>query len=125
MPMKLPVDCPFAKMPLQQFLETETHRFDCCRAKENVYLLGTDEPRLCQARQTEVEAYRFIWKSSFDGHALVHIAREGKTIGLRWKKRFVAPAPSMALLLADWERLQRILTISDFWLLNTDHGRLG
>jgi hypothetical protein len=31
-PMKLPDDCPFAKVPLQQFLETEIHRFDCCRA---------------------------------------------------------------------------------------------
>ena len=54
--MKLPDDYPFAKMPLQQFLETEMHRFDCCLAGGAAYFIGTEDP-LCRSQQTEPEAF--------------------------------------------------------------------
>ena len=64
--MKLPDDCPFAKVPLQQFLETEIHRFDCCRGGAAGYFIGTEEPPLCRSRQTEPEAYRWLQKKAMN-----------------------------------------------------------
>lgn len=122
--MKLPDDCPFAKMPLQRFLETEMHRFDCCRAGAAGYFIGTEDP-LCQSQQTESEAYRFIWRSSFDGNALVHIARKGETIALHSELSFTAPAPSVALSLNDWEKLQCALNTTRFWALDTADQLIG
>lgn len=64
--MKLPDNCPFANMSPQQLLETNISQLDCCRAGEVSYLIGADEP-LCRRRETDSEAYRFIWLSSLTG----------------------------------------------------------
>jgi hypothetical protein len=124
--MKLPDDCLFENSPLQQFPETEIHRLNCCRAGA-----GTDEPPLCRFRETESEAYRFIWKSSFNGGAIVHIARKGDSVRLRSSRslhsrlRKSGPLISQALSLGDWGTLQRALTISNFWSLDAADEEFG
>jgi hypothetical protein len=82
----------------RRLLETEIRQLDCCRAGEAGYLIGTDEP-LCRPRKTNHEVYRFIWRSSFDGDAVVHITRKDQAIALRWKRTFTAAAPSVTLSL--------------------------
>ena len=77
--MKLPDDCHFEKLPLHQFPEAEIHRPNCCRAGAGVYF-SEDEPPLCRFRESEPEAFRFFWKSSFNGDAVVHIARKGDSL---------------------------------------------
>jgi hypothetical protein len=127
--MKLPDDCPFAKMPLQ-FPETEMHRFDCCRAGATGYFIGEEDP-LCRSQQTEPEAYRFFWKSSFNGDAVVHIARKADSVGLRASRsshsrlRLRVPLASVALSLDDWEKLQGALNASGFWALDAADEEFG
>ena len=115
--MKLPDSCPIAKTSPRRLLETEIRQLDCCRAGEAGYLIGTDEP-LCRPRKTHHEVYRFIWRSSFDGDAVVDITREHQAIALRWKRTFTAAAPSVTLSLNDWEELQRALKAARFWSLD-------
>jgi hypothetical protein len=126
--MKLPDDCPFAKMPLQ-FPETEMHRFDCCRAGATGYFIGEEDP-LCRSQQTEHETYRFTWRSSFDGDAVIQITRKGDSVGLRSRLsrsplRIKVPTLPVALSLHDWEKMQKALMVSNFWSLDTADDRLG
>jgi hypothetical protein len=128
--MKLPDDCPFAKMSLR-FPETEIHRLNCCRAGAGTYLIGTDEPPLCRLQETDPEAYRFIWQSSFDGDAVVYIARKGDSVGLRASRssysrlRLRVPLASVALSLDDWQKLQGALNASGFWNLEAADEEFG
>jgi hypothetical protein len=85
---------------------------------------SASEDPLCRSQQTEPEAYRFIWHSSFDGNALIHVTRRGDAIALRWKRMFSGLA-SVALSLNDWEKLQPALMISNFWSLDTADERVG
>ena len=120
--MKLPNDCPFSKMSQGRFYND---RMDCCGG----YLIAPGEPPLCQARDTEREVYRFTWRSSFDGNALVHIASTDN--GVRLQSRLLgylsprAPSPSLTLAPHDWDTLQRALKTSGFWTLNTKDNRIG
>ena len=120
--MKLPNDCPFSKMSQGRFYND---RMDCCGG----YLIAAGEPPLCQARDTEREVYRFTWRSSFDGNALVHIASTDSGVRLRSRLfGYLAPSvPSASLMLAphDWDTLQRALEASDFWALDTQDKRIG
>jgi hypothetical protein len=122
--MKLPDNCPVAKMSPRQLLETEIRQLDCCRAGEVSYHIGTDEP-LCRPRKTNHEVYRFIWRSSFDGDAVVDITRKDQAIALRWKRTFTAAAPSVTLSLNDWEELQRALKAARFWSLDNAEKQWG
>lgn len=121
--MKLPEDCPFAVMPASHFAPSGEECFECCRAQIHGWLLGTEEP-LCRSQLTESDAYRFIWHSSFDGDAVVHIARHGDAIALRWRYlsfrvRVEGEAPPIvALSPADWGRLQDYLNAAKFWSLS-------
>ena len=127
--MKLPDDCPFAKTPLRRLPEAERLRFDCCRAGPGGYLIDEEDP-LCRSQQSELETYRFTWRSSFDGSACVHIAHNGNSVELRsWLSRsrleLRVRLPSLALSRDGWEKLQRALNNSDFWALDADDEELG
>ena len=74
----------------------------------------------------EAEVCRFTWSSSFDGGAVVRIARQGGEITLRWAYRRFRPRgaddapPVVALAPADWARLQDALIAANFWALDPD-----
>ena len=126
--MKLPNDCPFSEISLESRV-TEMYLPNCCRAGANGYLIGTDDPPLCRARQTELEVYRFIWRSS-SGEALVHISNNCDTVGLRShlfhsRLRLRVPSPSLVLTPDDWEKLQCAFRASDFWSLDARDEQLG
>jgi hypothetical protein len=121
--MKLPDDCPYAEVFPDQFDDHEIQCPACCRAMATGYLIGAEEP-LCRSRHTAAEAYRFIWRSSFNGKAVVHIARESDSITLRWEYLALrvsaasdAP-PIVTLSPVNWNRLQRSLTVAKFWSLD-------
>jgi hypothetical protein len=129
--MKLPDDCHFEQLPLRRFPETGIDRSDCCRAVAGFYL-SDDEPPLCRFRERELEVYRFYWKSSFNGTAVVHIARKGDSVGLRSSRlshsclRLREPLISVtALSPDDWQKLQGALYGSGFWNLEAADEQLG
>ena len=125
--MKLPESCSFAVLPTNAFDLISKERSNCCRPS----LVGTEEP-LCRSRATEDEAYRFIWHSSFDGHAMVHIACKGDAIALRWNyPRFLRridglqECGSRVLSGTDWGRLRRTLDTAKYWSLAAGENRCG
>ncbi|WP_316206858.1 MULTISPECIES: hypothetical protein [unclassified Bradyrhizobium] len=126
--MKLPNPCPFEKTSPKQAFGIEPHRFGCCRVQS---ALLRNEPPMCRLRETESEGYRFLWTSSFNGSALVHIARRGDLIELRsrvlGRSRLYRKEPVISSTLPpdDWETLQRALTISNFWSLDATDDRIG
>lgn len=124
--MKLLDNCPIAKMSLRQLLETEIRQLDCCRVGEAAYLIGREEP-LCGSGEPNDEVYRFIWRSSFNGDAVVHITRKDLVIALRWKRTraFRNAGSSVTLSLKDWEELQRPLKAARFWSLDKAEKRVG
>jgi hypothetical protein len=81
--------------------------------------MWAEEP-LCRSLRTEVEVYRFSWRSSFDGDAVVRIGRQVNKITLRWPCRcFRLPGvddtpPVVPLSPADWARLQDALIAASF-----------
>ena len=95
----------------------------CCRAHCMVRSLGDGEVPLCRSWGTEV--YRFTWDSSFDGDAVVRIARFSDEIMLSRVYRpshFARTERSDAsLTVADWARLQDALIAANFWVLEP-HG---
>lgn len=126
--MKLPNACPFQKTSPKQGSGIEPHGFDCCRVQSD---LLRDEPPMCRFRETNSEAYRFIWTSSFDGAAVVHIARRGDFVELRsrvlGRSRLYREEPVVSAPLPpdDWQKLQQALAISGFWLLDSTDDRIG
>jgi hypothetical protein len=76
--------------------------------------------------RTEAEVYRFTWRSSFDGDAVVRIGRKGDEIEVRWAYRRFRPRgvddapPVVSLTLTDWARLQDALIAANFWALDPD-----
>lgn len=126
--MKLPNACPFQKTSPKQGSGIEPHRFDCCRVQSD---LLRDEPPMCRFRETESEGYRFLWASSFNGAALVDIARRDDLVELRsrvlGRSRLYRKGPAVLSTHSpeDWEKLQQALTISCFWSLNPTDERTG
>jgi hypothetical protein len=120
--MKLPADCPYAGNPPRRIPWETIDTVLCCRAHSR---FRDDEEPLCRTLRTEAEVYRFIWRSSFDGDAVVRIGRQDDEITVRWVYRwFRTPSPDdappvVALTLADWARLQDALAAS-FWALDPD-----
>jgi hypothetical protein len=125
--MKLPRNCrfvdprePFAFWSSDELDEME--RTHCCRAHA-----WAEEP-LCRFCHQETEGYRFLWDSSFDGSAEVHIGRKGERIVLRWDRRWYtdSTAPrSLTLSPADWGRLQQAISAVNFWSLAPTEERYG
>jgi hypothetical protein len=131
--MKLPDDCPHAPTPGQQVLSEPLGTIPCCRAAGRAFTLADEEP-LCGTMGSEGEVYRFIWRSSFDGNAMVRIGRQGDAITLRWRYDwFRVPAPEDApteapLSPSAWHRLQDALIAANFWALDPvdeQHGLDG
>jgi hypothetical protein len=127
--MKLPNECAFSEISLAQSRNTDIPP-DCCRTRASAYTIAADGPPLCRDRQTELEVYRCIRSSSFNGDALVHVASDGDSVKLRScltrsRLRLKEPSPSLVLALEDWQKLQCALKTSDFWALDTDDDHFG
>ena len=121
--MKLPADCPYAVTSPERILGHVIEAVPCCRAHCLFRSLGDGEVPLCRSWGTEV--YRFTWDSSFDGDAVVLIARSSDEITLSRVYRpshFARTERSDAsLTVADWARLQDALIAANFWALEP-HG---
>src|SRR5438874_2471014 len=89
--MRLPADCPYKLAPLNAFTPGAIGLWDCCRAYG--WLLGHEEP-VCGTMGREAEVYRFIWRSSFDGDAIVRIGRQHEMLTLRWRYDHWLRAPA-------------------------------
>jgi hypothetical protein len=121
--MILPDNCSFAVLPPNPFDLLSIERSNCCRSR----LVGAEEP-LCRSRGAEDEAYRFMWHSSFDGAAMVHIASKREATALRWnylRLRNGQTYGTMVLSAADWGRLHRTLDAAKFWSLDASGNRSG
>jgi hypothetical protein len=127
--MRLPADCRYrlAAPNSRRWFTTATIATEvapdlsrCCRAQS--WLL--DEEPLCRTIGSEGEVYRFVWRSSFDGNAVVRIGRQGRAIALRWRYDwFRTPAPDdapaeVALAPGDWARFLDALITANFWALD-------
>lgn len=124
--MKLSSYCPSAEMSASQFAMSEVELEECCRTENQYFLSGPERP-LCGSRNSEDEAYRFFWKSSFNGDAVVHIARKNRSITLRSRRipRVARDVSSFGPLgFADWEKLQEALEVAQFWSLKSDEDLL-
>jgi hypothetical protein len=79
--------------------------------------------------RTEAEVYRFTWRSSFDGDAVVRIGRQGGEITPRCLYRSSlfgdAARRRVPLTVSDWGRLQDALIAAPFWALDPEDLRLG
>lgn len=126
--MKNPNCDPLDDVSPDQRSSTDPHL--CYSGKSSFFGLD-DVPPLPDFREAESEAYRFVWESSFNGAALVHVARLGNSFRLysrylRHSRLYLKePIVSTQLLRDDWEKLQTALTMSDFWSLATNDGRMG
>ncbi len=121
--MKLPAHCPYAAIPPKQTLGDMIETMPCCRAHCPFRALGDSEVPLCRSWGTEV--YRLTWDSSFDGDAMLRIARLGDEIRL---SRVYRPSQfartercEASLTPCDWARLQDALIAANFWALEP-HG---
>jgi hypothetical protein len=104
---------------LEAQLEGAMNSSECCGSAGLNWSNRLEEP-LCRSRQIEQEAYRFCWRSSFDGDAVVHIGQSGVSTILRWTYRaFRVPTAlempaTRAISSADWEKLQQALDTTKF-----------
>jgi hypothetical protein len=126
--MKLPADCPHRLAPPDARPSADLS--GCCRGQGGDWLLGNEEP-LCRTMGYEDEAYRFVWRSSFHGNAIVRIGCRDRATTLRWRYdwfRTAAPddAPDeTALSPNDWARFLDALIGTNFWALDPTERALG
>jgi hypothetical protein len=127
--MRLPADCPYrlAAPNSRRWFTTATIATEvapdlsrCCRGQGGLL----DEEPLCRTMASEAEEYRFIWRSSFDGNAVVRIGRRARAITLRWRYDwFRTPTPNdapaeAAVSPGDWARFRDALIAANFWALD-------
>ncbi len=125
--MKLAGNCPYTSIPPERTLGDMIETMPCCRAHCLFRSLGDSEVPLCRSWGTEV--YRFTWDSSFDGDAMLRIARLGDEIrlsrGYRPSQFARAERCEASLTPCDWARLQGALTAANFWALDPHAGTHG
>ncbi|HLY56430.1 MAG TPA: hypothetical protein VKS60_12790 [Stellaceae bacterium] len=118
--MRVPVECPYrgpdgCKFPTRRDETLHAEAARCCRAALGGSHFQMDEPPLCQSLGSEDEVYRFTWKSSFDGDAVVRIGRVGTRSSASWWKSFTRMERHVELVLADWDHLQHAVHHAAFW----------
>jgi hypothetical protein len=81
---------------------------------------------LCENQKHTPEEYRFTWRSSFDGSAVIQIG-EGKNIILDWARDSFGGNGRFwrCVERADWERLQAAVLKANFWALEPMEDRMG
>ena len=120
--MRLPADCPHRVVTSGIHLGREDLS-RCCRGPAGTWLLADEEP-LCRTIGSEGQVYRFAWRSSFDGNAVVRIGSQDCAITLRWRYDwFRTPTPDdapadAALSPGYWARFRDALIAANFWALD-------
>jgi hypothetical protein len=97
-----------------------THHIECSWLATVADHFGIQEP-LCFSP----EAYRFIWRSSFDGDAVVYIARKGDKASFRWSAGFKGSSSFAELSMSDFEKLKRSMAAAHFWELDAIDQSVG
>lgn len=123
--LRLPTDCPY-RLAEHGPDETPGRGFaQCCRRRHS---RQPEEP-LCVARQSEDEAYRFVWEHSFGEHARVRVGWYGETGILNWSHApgIFSPARNAEQRLspADRARLLAALAAAKFWTCDAVEARVG
>jgi hypothetical protein len=86
--MKLPANCPHRRSardwsPTGKYAPPDP----CCRRGHcDLPMFFPEQGPLCRNAKTTIEEYRFVWISSFDGKALVHVSRAGKNVIVYWAR---------------------------------------
>jgi hypothetical protein len=83
---------------------------------------------LCENQKHTPEEYRFTWRSSFNGRAVVQIGGRGENIILDWARSdFKDGAGSFwkGIDPADWKRLEVAVLAANFWALDAVGDRRG
>ena len=84
---------------------------------------------LCEGVEQEVEEYRFTWRSSFHGSAIVHIGRGGNSLLIDWVRHDLANFGRYRRYTeaTTWPRLEAALLAASFWSLDSvgDENLIG
>jgi len=83
---------------------------------------------VCVGMEHTVEVYRFTWRSSFHGDAVVQIGRGGKNIILDWACSSFSYGNGRFWTCVDeasWRRLEAAVLAANFWCLDRHDDRLG
>src|ERR1051325_907673 len=95
------------------------------RRRSVCHLVPEDGP-VCLGMEHTIEVYRFTWRSSFDGDAVVQIGRGGKNIILDWACSSFTYGNGRfwnCIDEASWRRLEDALLDAGFWCLNPHDNR--
>jgi hypothetical protein len=130
--VKLPANCPHRRSAKnwRPNFSGEENTNPCCRngrASEFDVFLPKKGP-LCRSMEHTVEVYRFTWRSSFDGDAVVQIGRGGKNITLDWACSSFTYGNGRfwnCIEEVSWHRLEDALLAAGFWCLDPIGERYG
>src|ERR1051325_12102233 len=92
------------------------------RRRSVCHLVPEDGP-VCLGMEHTIEVYRFTWRSSFDGDAVVQIGRGGKNIILDWACSSFTYGNGRfwnCIDEASWRRLEDALLDAGFWCLRSE-----
>jgi hypothetical protein len=100
----------------------------CCRTNCDIRPFLPKPGPLCESMKHTVEEYRFVWRSSFDGEAMVQIGRGGKNIIIDWARSDFSHGNGRywhCIKRPAWEKLETALLAASFWSLDAVDDRHG
>lgn len=115
--MRLPDKCPH-RVTAKHWVSHYEDALPCCRNDDfNLSIFLPRQAPMCRDIGNTAEAYRFVWRSSFHGDALVRIARGEKNTAVEWVCRGRHGDGQFLKLVAegDWRRLEDALAAAEFW----------
>ena len=125
--MKLPASCPHRRSA-KNWSPYEDGAAQCCRTDDyDISVFIPKQAPLCADIAHTIEEYRFVWRSSFNGRALVHIGRGEQNINLDWacRGRQGNGCFSRSIDPPDWTRLEGALLAAGFWAISPEEERQG
>jgi hypothetical protein len=136
--MKLPAKCPHRRSSKNWrpwFANEDVEdRPPCCRQTDSdPFTVWFQKSRpLCEKIETTIEEYRFTWRSSFDGHAVVQIGRgetpRGETVVIMdWARGGLGETGRYwrGMNSDSWDRLEAAIFAAGFWCLDQFDHRIG
>lgn len=130
--MKLPAKCPHRRSARNWHpsFRGDESSFPCCRRTNDdpfsIWL--PKQGPLCLGIEHTVEVYRFTWRSSFHGDAVVQVGRGRKNVILDWACSSFSYGNGRfwnCIDEASWRRLEDTLLATGFWCLDPIDDRHG